>query len=182
MDCDQTSLEDKVLSENSFPTDGANCTGSKYSGKPVLLSSELRRCPITCEQVTVSYPAVCGRKNPPTVKLAHTLGWIERRERVFECKNSLQRCSCVAYGGRRHAYIPSEPHTHSQSSPDTWLCYPICQHKPCHLSPNLNCLSSQLELGSRAALPVVVPCRAPYPSTSLAKTEEDRARRHLGKA
>ena len=59
-----------------------HCTGSKYSGKPVFLSSELRRCPITCEQVPVSYPAVCGRKNPPTIKLAHTLGWIERRERV----------------------------------------------------------------------------------------------------
>jgi len=49
------------------------CTGSKYSGKPVLLSSELRLCPITCEPIRVSYPAVCGRKNPPTIKLAHTL-------------------------------------------------------------------------------------------------------------
>ena len=73
MDGDQMNLEDKVLSVK-LPTDGANCTGSKYSGKPVFLSSELRRCPITCEQVMVSYPAVCGRKNPPTVKLAHTLG------------------------------------------------------------------------------------------------------------
>ncbi|KAF5951140.1 hypothetical protein HYC85_009084 [Camellia sinensis] len=53
------------------------CTGSKYyghkySGVPVFLSSELRRYPITCEPKRVSYPAVCGRKNPPTVKLAHT--------------------------------------------------------------------------------------------------------------
>ncbi|KAF5940669.1 hypothetical protein HYC85_021836 [Camellia sinensis] len=66
MDSDRMNLEDKVLSVK-FPTDGANCTGSKYSGKPVLLSSELRLCPITCEQIMVSYPAVCGRKNPPTV-------------------------------------------------------------------------------------------------------------------
>ena len=82
MDGDQMNLEDKVLSVK-LPTDGANCTGSKYSGKPVFLSSELRRCPISCEQVMVSYPAVCGRKNPPTVKLAHTLEGIERREREF---------------------------------------------------------------------------------------------------
>ena len=112
-------------------------------------------------QVMVSYPAVCGRKNPPTVKLAHTLEGIERRERVFECKDFLQRCSCLAYGGRRHAYIPSEPHIHSQSSPDTWLCYPICQHKPCRSSPNLNCLPSQPELGSRAALSTAVLCFIP---------------------
>ena len=71
MDGDQMSLEDKVLSVK-FPTDGANCTGSEYSGKPVFLSTELRQCPITCEQIMVSYPAVCGRKNPPTVKIAHT--------------------------------------------------------------------------------------------------------------
>ncbi|GMP77489.1 hypothetical protein CsSME_00033755 [Camellia sinensis var. sinensis] len=36
-----------------------------------------------------------------------------------------------AHGGRRHAYIPSAPHIYSQSSPDTWLRYPICQHKTC---------------------------------------------------
>jgi len=147
---------------------------------PVFLSSELRRYPITCEQITVSYPAVCGRKHPPTVKLAHTLEGIERRERVFECKKSLQMCSCVPYGGRRHAYIPSEPHTHSQSSPDTWLYYPICQHKPCHSPPNLNCLTSQLELGSRAALPR--PCHASYSCAQPDKHVDDRARRRLGKA
>ncbi|THF96503.1 hypothetical protein TEA_002524 [Camellia sinensis var. sinensis] len=38
------------------------------------------------------------------------------------------------------------------------------------------------ELGSRAALSVAVPRRASYPSTSPARTKEDRARRHLGKA
>ena len=122
------------------PTDGANCTGSKYSGVPVFLSSELRRRPITCEPTRVSYPAVCGRKNPPTVKLAHTLGGIESRERVFVCKDFLQRGSCVAYGGLRHAYISSEPHIHSLSAPDALLFYPICQHKPCLSSPALYCL------------------------------------------
>ncbi|KAF5937121.1 hypothetical protein HYC85_024627 [Camellia sinensis] len=88
---------------------------------------------------------------------------------------------CCVWGAQ-NAYIPSEPHIHSQSSPDTWLCYPICQHEPCQSPPNLNCLSSQLEPGSRAALCVAAPCRAPYPSTSLAKSKGDRARRHLGKA
>ena len=73
MDGDQLNLEDKVLSVK-LPTDGASCSWSKYTGKPVFLSFELRFCPITCEQETVSYPAVCGRKTPPTVKLAHTLG------------------------------------------------------------------------------------------------------------
>ena len=45
-DGDQMNLEDKVLAVK-LPTDGANCTGSKYSGKPVFLSSKLRFCPIT---------------------------------------------------------------------------------------------------------------------------------------
>ena len=42
---DQMSLEDKVLSIK-FPIDDANCTGSKYSAVPVLLSSKLLICPI----------------------------------------------------------------------------------------------------------------------------------------
>ncbi|KAL7198985.1 hypothetical protein ACSBR2_021301 [Camellia fascicularis] len=32
------------------------CTGSKYSGKPVFLSSELRFCPITCEHNSDELP------------------------------------------------------------------------------------------------------------------------------
>ena len=39
MDGDQPSLKAKVLFVK-LPTDGANCTGSKYSGKPVFLSSK----------------------------------------------------------------------------------------------------------------------------------------------
>ncbi|KAF5959471.1 hypothetical protein HYC85_000680 [Camellia sinensis] len=40
MDGDQMSLEDMVLSVK-VPINGANCTRSKYSGKPVLISSKL---------------------------------------------------------------------------------------------------------------------------------------------
>ena len=45
MEGDQMSLEDKVLSIKLL-TDGANCTGSKYSAEPVLLSTKLLVCPI----------------------------------------------------------------------------------------------------------------------------------------
>ena len=63
MDGDQMNLEDKVLSVN-FPTDGANCTGSKYSGEPVFLSSKLRFCPITCEHNSGELPGGVWPENP----------------------------------------------------------------------------------------------------------------------
>ena len=63
MNGDQMSLEDIVLSINS-PTDGANCMGSKYSGKPALLSSKLRFCPITCMHNSSELPGGVWPENP----------------------------------------------------------------------------------------------------------------------
>ena len=47
IESDRMSKEYKVLSAK-LPTDGANYTGNKYSGEPVLPSSKLRFNPITC--------------------------------------------------------------------------------------------------------------------------------------
>ena len=179
MDGDQMNLEDKVLSVK-IPTDGANCAGSKYSGKPVLLSSKLRLCPISCAQRMVSYPAVCGRKNPPTIKLAHTLGQIERRGGCVSVRIPNKRVRGSRMGGADMLIYPLRPistpsHLLTRGSAIPSVSINLAEHHQISTA----CL---LSWSLTAELLYPRPCYDSYLSTSLAKPKEDRARRHLGKA
>lgn len=133
MDGDQTSLEDKVFCLSNFTTDGANCTGSKYFGKPVFLSSKLLSVRSICEHNSGELPGgVATKPSDDQVGTHLRMG----REECLSVRISLQKNVHACKGGRKLAYIPSAPQIHSHPSLDTWCCYPICQHKSCWAPPN----------------------------------------------
>lgn len=77
----------------------SRCTGRKYSIPPILLASQATpSSDYPADTTKVSYPAVCCRKIPPTVKLEHTQRERERGSIIMSISLT-RRCSIHSMGG-----------------------------------------------------------------------------------
>ena len=144
---------------------GANIQASPFSFLP---SSCLSDRP--ARTAAVSYPTVCGRKTPPTIKLAHTLGPREREE-CLSVRIPYKVFVCLRMGGADMLIYPLRPistpsHLLTRGSAIPFVSINLAEHHLTQLPAH--------STGSSAAGLQRLGCQQPY-STSRPSASNNRA-------